>query len=123
YELRRRFSECTVLPLGRDARGVQASIVDRDGCLCRDCDDHPLVSLGKDGDLRMAEKESTMNFTSPRNDWHREVAPDRQMAGGHSVVGSALPVPRVLRYVVRSNGALARERWCEHVRISGHGKA
>ena len=68
----------------------------------------------------MAEEEAAEHLAPARHHRNREVAPDRQVAGGHAVMRRILPVARILRHVVEADDALARERRREHLGVPRH---
>ena len=66
--------------------------------------------------LRVPEEQPAEHDAASPDHRNGEIAPDRQVARGHAVVGSLMPVARILRHVVEANDGLAPECRSEDLR-------
>ena len=111
------------LPAGHDFLLVglmETRIIDRDGRLsCKPRDDL-FGPIGKDMRLRVPKEKAAQNFAGSRNNRHRQIASDRQMAFRHALVRRVLAISRVGQNVIGTYGTASPECRLEDGRVARH---
>ena len=117
--LQRRFGSAALgqFPLGRLE---QPRIVDRGRAVAGDAEQRRFVLQLELAGLAMAEEQAAQHFARARDDRHREIAANRQMAFGHAVVRRVLAIARVFEDIVRADHRRAAEGRLEHGGVARH---
>src|SRR5262245_34419367 len=72
--------------------------------------------------LGMSKKQRADDVAAPPPDRHRQVAPDRQVAGRHPMVRGVVTIPGILGDIVAADDGGPLEGWLEHLGVARHRK-
>src|SRR5258707_1132444 len=99
---------------------MQSRIIDRNGRLGRKPGDDPFGPIGKDTWLRMSEEKTTQNFSGPRDDRDRKIAPNGQMTFWHALVRRVFAITGIGQNVIRAHRRASTESRLKDSGVARH---